>query len=70
MGIDAGSGNEYYFNVRTRMVETGRLSPWEDVLGPYDTIEEAQRALETVEARNDAWDEDDADWKSWPDDKE
>ena len=70
MGIDAGQGTEYYFNVRTRMVEIGRLSSWEDVLGPYDTIEEAQRALANVEARNDAWDEDDADWQGWPDDKE
>jgi hypothetical protein len=30
-------------------------------LGPYSTPEEAARALETVEARNEAWDED-PDW--------
>ena len=30
-----------------------------DRLGPYDTAEEAARALETVAARNEAWDEED-----------
>jgi hypothetical protein len=32
-----------------------------DRLGPYATREEAERALETVEERNKAWDDDD-DW--------
>ncbi|MBC7297662.1 MAG: SPOR domain-containing protein [Demequina sp.] len=45
------------------MVEKGRLSPWEHLLGPYDTFEEASKALETAEKRSDAWDEADADWK-------
>ena len=30
-----------------------------DRLGPYDSAEEAARALETVAARNEAWDEED-----------
>ena len=30
-----------------------------DRLGPYDTAEEAARALETVAARNETWDEED-----------
>ena len=30
-----------------------------DRLGPYDSAEEAARALETVAARNETWDEED-----------
>jgi hypothetical protein len=60
---EAGDTTEYYFNTQTRMVEKGRLSPWEHLLGPYDTFEEASKALETAERRSDAWDEEDADWK-------
>jgi len=30
-----------------------------DRLGPYDTPEEAERALDTVAARNEAWDAED-----------
>lgn len=33
-----------------------------DRLGPYATREEAERALELVEERNQAWDEEDDDW--------
>lgn len=32
-----------------------------DRLGPYDTPAEAARALETVAARNEAWDEEERD---------
>ncbi|PKQ17657.1 MAG: hypothetical protein CVT68_07385 [Actinobacteria bacterium HGW-Actinobacteria-8] len=60
---EAGDTTEYYFNTQTRMVEKGRLSPWEHLLGPYDTFEEASKALEAAEKRSDAWDEADADWK-------
>ena len=54
---------EYYFNTQTRMVEKGRLSSWEHLLGPYDTFDEAKRAIEQAENRSDAWDEADAEWK-------
>jgi len=60
---EADDTTEYYFNTQTRMVEKGRLSPWEHLLGPYDTFEEASMALETADKRSDAWDEADADWK-------
>lgn len=52
-------GVEYYFNTRTKMVEKGRQSSWEHLMGPYDTREEAEQALETAEQRNQQWDEDD-----------
>ncbi len=60
---EADDKTEYYFNTQTRMVEKGRLSSWEHLLGPYDTFEEASAAIEKAEQRSDAWDEADADWK-------
>lgn len=54
---------EYYFNTRTRMVEKGRQSAWEHLMGPYATEEEAQRALDKAQERVEQWDEDDAEWK-------
>ncbi len=60
---ETGDTTEYYFNTQTRMVEKGRLSPWEHLLGPYDTFDDASKALEIAENRSDAWDEADADWK-------
>jgi hypothetical protein len=53
---------EYFYNTRTRMVERGRLSPWEHLMGPYGTLEEAEEALETAKARNEEWDDEDAAW--------
>lgn len=59
---ETSESTEYYFNTQTRMVEKGRLSPWEHLLGPYDTSDEAARALEIAEKRSEAWDEADAEW--------
>ena len=54
---------EYYFNTRTQMVEKGRQSSWEHLMGPYDTAEEATKALETARKRSQAWDDDDREWR-------
>ena len=54
---------EYYFNTSTRMVEKGRLSSWEHLLGPYDTHEQAARAVEIARERTDAWDDEDDEWR-------
>ena len=54
---------EYFFNTRTKMVETGQLSSWEDIMGPYASREEAERALETAKKRSEAWDDQEDDWK-------
>ena len=54
---------EYYFNTRTEMVEKGRQSSWEHLMGPYDTAEEATKALETARKRSQAWDDDDREWR-------
>lgn len=47
---------EYFYNTRTHEVEEGRRSDWSQVMGPYATREEAERALETARSRNEAWD--------------
>lgn len=61
---EADDKTEYYFNTHTRMVEKGRLSSWEHLLGPYDSFDEASKAIELADKRSDAWDEADADWKA------
>lgn len=56
------SENEYYFNTSTRMVEKGRQSSWEHLMGPYASEEEAAKAMETAAKRSKAWDDDDRKW--------
>lgn len=53
---------EFYFNVRTKMVEKGRVSSWEDLMGPYSTRSQAEDALETAKKRSDSWDDEDDQW--------
>nr|WP_157325268.1 SPOR domain-containing protein [Nesterenkonia alkaliphila] len=45
----------------TGEVEQGARSSWRHLLGPYPSYAEAARALEKVEERNRAWEEDDED---------
>jgi hypothetical protein len=51
---------KYWYCVKHRRVETEILCPPVDRLGPYDTEEEALRALQSAEERNEAWDNDPA----------
>ncbi len=53
---------EFWFNVRTRSVEQGRQSSWEQRLGPYPTREAAEHALQEARGRTEAWDEADEKW--------
>lgn len=60
---DGGKPDQYWFNVRLHRVETVEdMSPAKDRLGPYPTREEAERALEKVQERNEQWDAADDDW--------
>jgi hypothetical protein len=53
----------YYFNTRTGLVEDLEdKSPSRDLLGPYATREEAERALATAHERTEEWDEEDRAW--------
>ncbi len=53
----------YWYNVSTRQVETEETrGPAVDLLGPFPTREEAERAIETVHARTKRADDADAAW--------
>lgn len=64
----------YWFNIETHAVETDETrSPDVNVLGPYETYEEAANAVEKARANTERWDEEDKEWddradgekKSW-----
>ena len=48
----------YWFCLNHHAVEGPDGCAHKDRLGPYDTEEEAARALEKVQERNEAWDND------------
>jgi SPOR domain len=52
---------EYWFNVVTHQVEVGAQSDWTQLIGPYETRAEAEKALEKVRERNEAWEAQDED---------
>jgi len=55
----------YWYNIATGRVETDDdRGPAEDVLGPYDTPEEAGRALDIARAKTEKWDAEDRAWES------
>ncbi|WP_405057569.1 hypothetical protein OG474_33230 [Kribbella sp. NBC_01505] len=53
--------NEWYYNTKTGEVEPYQGAKSGDRLGPYSSREEAARALEIVQARNEAWKNQDRD---------
>jgi hypothetical protein len=54
----------YWYNISSGQVEEEEdRSPSANLMGPYDTREEATRALETARERTDAWDEEDRLWE-------
>jgi hypothetical protein len=55
---------QFWFNVRTGQVEeTANKSQSKDLLGPYLTRSEAERALQTARERTEKWDEEDRRWR-------
>ncbi len=63
MSPDTTGEVEYFYNTRTRMVEKGRQSSWEHLMGPYPTHQEAENALSTARERTEEWDEQDKEWE-------
>jgi hypothetical protein len=51
---------KYWYNLKTGEVEKGYESPAVDRAGPFDTPEEAARALDILRERSRAWAEDEA----------
>lgn len=57
---------QYWYNIRTGKVETDQTrSPNDEVMGPYDTEDEAANALAAARARTEKWDEEDREWEDW-----
>jgi hypothetical protein len=60
---DSGSGAPYFWCTRHHRVETeADVCPAVYVLGPYSSRADAESALQTVQERNEAWDEEDRRW--------
>jgi len=53
------SDSEFWFCLKHHAVETtAERCNYADVLGPYGSYAEAERALDKVQERNEAWDND------------
>lgn len=59
-GIPQDAEHRYWYNMKTGEVEQGFQSPAPDRVGPFDTREEAARALEVLRANSAKWAEEDA----------
>ncbi len=57
------SETEFWFNTKTREVEEGKRSSWENLMGPYGSRAEAEQALAKAAQRTKDWDEDDKEWR-------
>lgn len=53
----------YWYNVSTGKVEKdGETDPKADLMGPYDSEDEARSALETARQKTENWDAEDREW--------
>lgn len=46
---------KFWYNIHTGEVEVGFVSPSVDRVGPFDTREQASRALETLRKNSERW---------------
>jgi hypothetical protein len=61
--LGVAESGKYWYCLKHKTVETDDTRcKAADRLGPYNTAAEAERALQTVAARNDAWDAEDKRW--------
>ncbi len=56
---------KYWYNLETRTVEFGMISPSADRVGPFDTEAEAARAPEKLQERARAWADEEAAESGW-----
>jgi hypothetical protein len=58
----------YWYNVDTGQVETDDdKSQGANLMGPYDSQDDASRALQTARERTEAWDAADKEWEEGED---
>ena len=54
----------YWFNVKSGQVEDdSNRGPDDHVMGPYDSADEAAKALQTAAEKTQRWDAEDAEWE-------
>ena len=53
------SREKYWYNMASGEVEHGMLSPSVDRVGPFDSADEASRALDVLRANSTKWDQED-----------
>lgn len=53
----------WYYCLKHNRVEEGPGCPNSDRLGPFDTEEQAARALDLARERNEKWDRENAEWE-------
>lgn len=52
---------EFWFNTQTKLVEIGKQAAAIYRIGPFESYEEASKALETIEMRTRAWQQEEED---------
>ncbi len=60
LGDQVNPDDQFWYNVRTGMVERGMLSPATERVGPFATEAEAAKALDILRERSAAWAAEDA----------
>ena len=56
--------DEWYWSLaEQRALHVSEKGPADQVLGPYPSKEAAEHWRDRVDQRNEAWDDDDADWR-------
>lgn len=64
MGDEIGQSVGYYYNIKTGQVERWGKSKAKQLLGPFETAEEAANALEIIREREQRKQAEDADWRN------
>lgn len=50
------SDEKWYYDVAEGRATQGKVTNWDNRMGPYDSRGEAEAALAKAKARNEAWD--------------
>lgn len=58
-GRSAVSAEQWYYDIAEGRAVQGKVTNWDNRMGPYDTRGEAEAALAKAKARNEAWDAED-----------
>ncbi|MDO5618435.1 SPOR domain-containing protein [Kocuria sp.] len=54
---------EFWYNLKTGEVEVGAQSDYSQLMGPYTSREDAQRALQTAAENTKRWDDNEREYR-------